>query len=309
MNVLIFNIGLLVIFTGVIPAYAENIVYSNSVQTWLEYDCNDTIPSTWDKSNPDVNRFKYFSYTDGNICHAVLSTFDLREIQNIENVTSVSLSIDSKPSLLFGGSNPSQYDTQCNLFYFSDYTDGNAIYHTPQNYNSFSCTGNSGIQEIKIPFTLSQITSFENQIANGNYFFDIMIFPNFGNNLNQIIQNNHHYTIGKYSQELSIAGDGFDCTVIAASNWCNLFNDPWGGVKKALGADYFGEWFYVLVFLPLPMSVFLITRNGAYAGFVCLPLILVITTIEQRVIEISLSMILIAAAFGFYEILRKRLHE
>ena len=100
-----------------------------------------------------------------------------------------------------------------------------------------------------------------------------------------------------------------ECVVIRASNWCNFYNDPWGAVKQTLGASYLGEWFYVLVFLPIPMSVFLITRNGAYAGFVCLPIILTVTTLDKVVIETALSLILIAAGFGFYEIIKKRLHE
>lgn len=304
-------ISINVIFVNSIPAHAENIVYSNGVPRWLEYDCNDTVPSVWEKSNPDANRLKYFSYTDGQNCHAILSTFDLSDLSNIENTTSVSLHIDSRSMLLSDDSLSSQYDVQCSLFYFGEFVDGNVINHTPQNYNSFSCTGDSGkVQEITVPFTADQTSHLQSQIASGNYFFRLMIFPNFeGTALNSIATNNYQYAIGKYSQQLSITGDGFNCVVIEASNWCNFYNDPWGAIKQALGADYFGEWFYVLVFLPIPMSVFLITRNGAYAGFVCLPIMLTITTIEKVVFEIALSMILIAGGFGFYEIIRKRLHE
>ena len=61
--------------------------------------------------------------------------------------------------------------------------------------------------------------------------------------------------------------------------------------------------------MPLPMSVFLLTRNGTYAGFVCLPIILVIHTLDDVVFEISLTMIAVAVAFSLYEIIRKRISE
>ena len=45
-----------ILSVGVIPAYAENIVYSNGIPSWLEYDCSSAMPSVWNKSSPDANR-------------------------------------------------------------------------------------------------------------------------------------------------------------------------------------------------------------------------------------------------------------
>ena len=302
--------GILILFT---LAYAENIVYSNGYPSWYSYDCTDSTPSVWTQSDPDANKSKYFSYTDGTTCHVMLLTYDLSDIQNIENTTSVSVLVDSQSMLLSDLDLSDNYQVPCDLVMFGNPTiTGGVITQTPVNINSFSCTGNntSAIQEITIPYTAGQVTTFETDVQAGNFTYSLMIFPNFNATMRtDLSSNGYTYAVGKFSNELAVTGDGFNCAVIQASNWCNFYNTPWESVKKALGEDYIGDWFYVLVFMPIPMSVFLLTRNGAYAGFVSLPVMLVITTIDQVVIEVALSMLFIAGGFGFYEIIRKRLME
>lgn len=294
-------------------AYAENIVYTNSVPSWYEYDCTDSTPSVFTQSTPDVNRNKYFSWTDGSDCHAILLTYNLIDIANISNVTSVSVLVDSKSMLIENDDLSNQYVNNCDLYIFGDPTiSGGVITASPSVYNSFSCSGagDSSIQEVTIPYTSGQYGTFETDIMGGNNTYSIMIFPNHNSTLlSNLVSNGYTYAIGKYANELDVTGDGFNCAVISASNWCNFYNAPWTSVKKALGEDYIGDWFYVLIFMPFPMSVFLLTRNGAYAGFVSLPIMLSITVIDQVVYEVALSMLLIAGGFGFYEVIRKKLME
>lgn len=294
-------------------AYAENIVYTNGYPVWYSYDCTEIVPSVWTQSNPHANKNKYFSFTDGVECHSMLLTYDLQDISNIENTTSVSVLIDSKSMLLEDDNLSNQYTFECQLFYFGDPTIINGIItQIPDVYNSFSCTGNGSslIQEIAIPYTIEQITTFEDNIQNRNYVYSLMVFSNFNATmLDGLESNGYTFALGKYAKELSVTGDGFNCAVIAVSNWCNFYNTPWESVKKALGEDYIGDWFYVLVFMPLPMAVFLLTRNGAYAGFISLPIMLTIVTIDKVVIEVALTMITVAAALSFYEIIRKRISE
>ena len=106
---------------------------------------------------------------------------------------------------------------------------------------------------------------------------------------------------------LTVNATGSDCIYIQASRYCGFFESPWNAMKKILGEDYIGDWFYILIWFPIPMVVYLTTRNGTYAGFVGMGIMISIQTIDQTVFEISLSMIAISAGFLFYEILRKRL--
>ena len=296
-------------------AYAENIVLTNSHPVWYEYDCDESLPNSWTKSFPNQNKYKYFSYTDGTECHVILFTYDLSDLRNLDNVTNVSVGIDSRSLLLNDLDASDIFSIDCTLLNFDSGfdIDADSTFGVPTIYNSFSCTGTNStqVQQITIPFDANQLDAFERNVEEFQVLdYTFAVLPDFPAAMRaNLTASNYEYAIGKYANELDITGDGFNCAVISASNWCNFFNAPWEGVKKALGEDFIGDWFYVLVFFPLPMAVFLITRNGAYAGFVCLPIMLVIHTIDQVVFEISLSMILIASAFGFYEIVRKRLFE
>jgi len=137
-----------------------------------------------------------------------------------------------------------------------------------------------------------------------------MLFPELNATMRSFLDSsNNDYALGKLDNSLIIVGEGFNCITIEASNWCDMYNDPWGAIKKALGEDYIGDWFYVFVFFPLPFMVFLVSRNGTYAGFVCLPILLFINTIDDVVFDISLALLALAGAFGFYEMIRKRLVE
>ena len=300
--------GMSILIPGV---YGEDIVYRNASPTWYSYDCSDSSPGTWTQSTPRVSIWKYFGYYDGE-CHATLQTFSFDDMTNLQNTTSIVYQIDSRSMLLTDLTLSDNYVVDCNLFYF-DTVDivGGVISETPTDFGSFDCTGGSALViETLINYSSSQIADFETNMNDEETTLSWMVFPNFNSSMRSNLDSNSYtYAIGNYANKIYITGEGFNCAVIEASSWCNFYEEPWEAVKKALGEDYIGQWFYILVFMPLPMSVFLISRNGAYAGFVCLPIMLVIHTIEPVIFEISLSMLAIASAFGFYELLRKKLME
>lgn len=310
-NFFLFVIVGLAISAFFVPVFADKIVYTNTFPTWFSYDCTDSAPSSWTyQDDPPANIWKYFNYYDGN-CYGNLLTFDFSDLANVENVTSITYYVDSRGLALDNFSANADYQLNCKLLYFANEDTTADISLSPTVINSFDCTGTAGeVQEITIPYSAGQNTTLTTAIQAGQFLQSFMIWGDYNSTLRTALDNNGDtFATGKFKNEIEINGDGFNCITIEASNWCNFWNEPWNAVKKALGEDYIGDWFYVFVFLPFPFTVFLLTRNGAYAGFVCLPIIYVITTIDQVVFEIALSMIIIASAFGFYEMLRKKIHE
>lgn len=299
-----------------VSAYAEKIVYTNAFPTWYSYDCTDSSPSVWTHEKPiprDGNVWKWFSYYDPlrQDCFTTMQTFNLLDLTSYINHTSMNYHIDTKSVVITNQTANDVYQIDCSLYYFGNIDTTSDLAVSPTLITSaIDCTGTDGIvQEVTIPLQTVNGT-IDAGILSGNYTQSFMIFPNF-TTADRLSWDNYDYTyaVGKFANELEINGNGFNCITIEASNWCNFYNEPWEGVKKALGEDYIGDWFYVLVFMPFPFSVFLITRNGAYAGFLSLPIMLVINTIDDVIFEVSLSMIAIASAFGFYELFRKKLHE
>ena len=295
-------------------AYAENIIYTNAVPQWYSYTCTSGSPGTWTQADPDANQWKYFNYFLNSACYGNMFTFDLNEISDIYNATEIIHYIDTNGVLVTDRDLSNNYNVPCDLLFFGDISaEGTTLIKTPVNMTSFSCSGSPPqgiVQEISYNFTQAHIDLITDNIADGNYTLSFMIFPHFNNTMRtNLINNNYEYGTERHQNDLSITGGGFDCVVIRESNFCNLFNDPWTAVGKALGSDIIGDWFYVIVFFPIPMCIFLATRTGLYAGFVGLGIMLVIETIDQTVFEISLSMIAICAGFGFYDIIRKRLFD
>ena len=312
MKIILFSL-LLIPFS---VAYAENIVYTNALPQWYEYTCTSGSPTTWIEADPNANanHWKYFSYFYENNCYANMFTFDFSKIHAIENATNITYLMDTNGVTITNRTTSNQYQVTCDLLFFGDISgESSAIIQTPINMTSFSCSGNpplAQVQEISYNFTQAHIDLITDNIQAQNYTLSFMVFPHFNNTMRSSLDtNNYEYGIEKHKNDFSITGDGFLCAVIRESNFCNLFNEPWQAVGKALGSDIIGDWFYVIVFFPIPMCVFLATRTGLYAGFVGLGIMLVIETIDQTVFEISLSMIAICAGFGFYDIIRKRLFD
>ncbi len=316
--VLFLIVSLVSVSSLISLSYAETIHYSNSYPVWYSYSCSDTSPTSLTfLSPPDkrtANVWKYFSFYDESEqkCYASVHTFDFQDLVNLENTTSITSYVDTRS---LNPSDLSVVDTNainCELYYLGNIDTSSDYSGSPTLIASaWDCTETSGqVIEAIIPFSPSNNATLTSAIQAGNFTQSFIIFPELNATMRSFLDsNNNDYAIAGLRNNLELMGDGFDCIIIEASNWCNMYNDPWGAVKKALGEDYIGDWFYVFVFFPLPIMVFLVSRNGAYAGFVCLPILLFINTIDQVVFEISLSLMTLAAMFGFYELLRKRLIE
>lgn len=239
---------------------------------------------------------------------------DLTPIALIQNSTVQSF-VDTRSWILNNNDLSEDYTMSCELWFLDNpdtSSDSFSLAHT--NYNSFSCTTVNATTNNIIAtihnFTAGQLTTFESDLAAEDYNIHFIIFPvRNATMISNLDSNNLKWGLQNHLNELYITGDGVTCWLIKESKLCNLIDEPWTAISKALGQDYIGDWFYVLVFFPFPMAVFLFTRNGTYAGFVGLGITLAIQTIDQTIFEIALSMIFISAGFAFYEVVRKRLME
>lgn len=305
---------LIIFFIPISFAFGAEVTYSFNVPIWYSYDCTDATPNTWTKANPDISKFKYFDYYFDGTCYATMLNYDLSDLTSIENTTAVNVTEHTRGVLITDPDLSQSYNDPipCSLFYFDNPGfNEDVISKEPTVIGSFSCTdGGILVQEIQIPFSAGQITTFQNNLQGGNETIALMVFPTYNATMRSSLDsNNYEYGIERHESDLTIEGDGFSCVIIQASGYCNILNDWWGAVSLALGKDWIGDWFYVIVFFPFPMATFLITRNGTYAGFIGLGIMLTIQTIDRTIFEIALSMILISAGFGFYEIVRKKLVE
>lgn len=294
-------------------AYGAEVTYGSNVPIWYSYDCTDSTPDTWTKADPDVSKFKYFNYYVDGVCYATLLNYDLSDLLNIANTTSVNATVHTRgvmttiPTLSQSYNDP----LPCDLFYFNEPGFNIDFIQEPEVIGSFSCTdGGTSVQSITIIFNPSQITTFESNLQAGDESIGLMVFPTFNATMRTSLDSNgYEYGVERHLTEFEIVGNNFDCVIIQASGFCNLLNDWWGSIALALGANWIGDWFYVIMFFPFPLVTFLVTRNGTFAGFVGLGIMLTIQSIDRTVFEIALSMILISAGFAFYEILRKKLVE
>jgi len=299
-------------------AFAETIQYSNSYPTWYSYPCADLSPGNLTHTSPPdkriANVWKFFSYYDESdqTCYITLHTFDFRDLALLTDTTSITYLTDTRSMTPNDLTIIDVNQINCELYYLENQNTLLDITTTPTLIaSSFDCSGFSGqVMQATIPFSVANNSTLQSAIQAGNFTQSFILFPQLNATMRTFLDTeNNDYALGALKNDIKIVGEGFNCITIESSNWCNMYNDPWGAIKKALGEDYVGDWFYVFVFFPLPIMVFLMSRNGTYAGFVCLPILLFINTIDKVVFDISLSFLALAGAFGFYELLRKRLVE
>jgi hypothetical protein len=228
----------------------------------------------------------------------------------IENTTSITIRADTKARHVTNPSLSTTYNLTCNAFYFPLLDEFETVVsETPQKIGtSFACgvAGNSTKQSNHIYFNSTQIANVEARLNNATDLIFIMVIPNYTAGFVSGLGSDS-FGVEKYIDRLTFVGEGFDCTVIPESNMCGWLENPWPAVRKMLGADFIGDWFYVFIWFPFPMVFYLMTRNGTYAGFLGLGIMLVIETIDPVIFEVALSMITICAAFTFYETFRHKL--
>jgi hypothetical protein len=293
-----------------VPVYAETVSFTNGNPTWYAYDCSDA-PSTFTLSGPsEGSKFQYYSFIQAGVCYSNIIGYNMVPLADMVNATEILFRADTKGRHVTNPSLSTNYNVTCNLFYFEDLeTLSNSISETPTKVDDFNCAvaSDTSVQTNTINFTSTIVNHIQSRITNNNtqtiYF---MVIPNYTAGFVSGLSS-ASFGIEKYIDRLTITGDNFDCTIIFESNMCGWLEDPWAAVRKMLGEDYIGEWFYVLIWFPFPMVAFLATRNGTYAGFLGLGIMLVIQTISKTVFEIALTMVIISAGFTFYEAFRKRL--
>lgn len=295
-------------------AYANEITFNSQAPSWFNFDCNATLPTSYYQIKPDgFSFFKYFSAYTNHKCYAVMETVDMSGMTNISNATVMNMTIDTRGSVISHQILSNHYSVNCDLLYFNNTSIVNGIItQTPQVFNSTSCTDSPTGARVEhvITFTPSQVSEVEASLNAGNNNQMFMLLPHFNATMQSSLDSSgYEFGIEKQGLAYYINGNGFNCELIQGSGFCNFLNKPWAANEIAFGKEIFGPWFYVIVFFPFPMVVYLITRNGVYAGFMGLAIMLVINTISPMIFEISLTMIAIAAAFAFYEVIRKRLLE
>lgn len=299
------------IFFTIESAYAENVTLYHNVPIWYSYDCSLTHPTSWNQITPEgFSKFRYFSLISDSDCYATLNIYDFEEIEDIKNVTGIYLNFDTKAQYHNDLDSSRNFTIGCDVFYFSDPDLSSIILSfNPAKVGNFTCAGgNDNLIETLVPLNSTYITDFRNRIAANDFSFGYMLFPQYNaTTLSLMDSESGQLTIGHYKHSFTVDGVGIYCFFIRSTDMCGFFDNPWNAIKKMMGEDWIGDWFYVFVFLPLPMIVFLTTRNGTYAGFIGLGIMLVIETIDRTVFEIALSMILICAAFAFYDVFRNKI--
>lgn len=232
---------------------------------------------------------------------------------SISNSTIMNMTIDTRGDLVQSRTLSNHYSVNCQLLYFNNTSVVNGVItQTPQVFNSTSCTDSppgSRVEHV-VTFSNAQMSEIQSSLNSGQTNQMFMLLPNFNSTMRTNLDSSgYQFAIEKQGLSYYINGNGFNCELIQGSGFCNFLNKPWVANEIAFGKDIFGPWFYVIVFFPFPMVVYLITRNGVYAGFMGLAIMLVINTISPMIFEIALTMVAIAAAFAFYEVIRKRLLE
>lgn len=292
-------------------AYGAEITYRSPVNYWYSYDCSVGSPTVFNKElSGDISQYRYFGYTTGTKCFATLLDFDVSGLNAISNSTAMNFTIDSRGSIIDNRTLSSSYNTNCKILHFQhpDLLAG-ALITTPDVYkSSFACTNGLATVNTVYTFDSSQIGNFENEEINGHYNFALMVFPQYNASmLSNLSTNSLTFGLERLQSSFYTNGEGFTCAIIPGSGLCDFEQKPWKAIAVAFGADYIGDWFTVIVFLPFPFVAYLVTRNGTYAGFVGLGIMGAIEAINPLVFQIALTMILISASFGFYEVLKKRL--
>lgn len=283
--------------------------FTNGNPAWYSYDCSVT-PNSFTLASPtEGSKFQYFSFIQSGTCYANIIGYNVEPLALMENATSITERLDSKARHVTSPALSTSYNVNCNLFYFKDLeAHATSISETPIKIGSFQCgvSSNSTQQSNTISFPSANVTNIQGRITNGTDTIFIMAIPNYTAGFVSAMGSNS-FGIEKYLDRLTITGDGFDCTVIFESNMCGWLENPWPAVKKMLGEDWVGDWFYVFIWFPFPMVVYLATRNGTYAGFLGLGIMLAIQQIDPVIFQVALSMVAICAGFVFYESVRKRL--
>lgn len=91
--------------------------------------------------------------------------------------------------------------------------------------------------------------------------------------------------------------------------FCNLLSDPFDALGHAFLKDWIGEWYLVLIFVPFPISIIIVTRNFTYGGFIGFIMTGALESITSVAFEIALALVAISAGLVFIETIYKRIFQ
>ena len=91
--------------------------------------------------------------------------------------------------------------------------------------------------------------------------------------------------------------------------YCNLFSDPFDAISNAFLKEYIGDWYLVLLFVPFPIAIIIMTHNFTYGGYIGLIMTGSILSINQVAFEIALTLIAISTGLVFIETIYKKVFD
>ena len=102
---------------------------------------------------------------------------------------------------------------------------------------------------------------------------------------------------------------GPKCYESMDGNYCNLLNQPFEAISNAFMKEWIGDWYLVLMFIPFPISIIIITKNFTYGGFIGFIMTGGLITINQTAFEIALTLVAISTGLVFVETIYKRVFD
>lgn len=99
------------------------------------------------------------------------------------------------------------------------------------------------------------------------------------------------------------------CYVKMDGDYCGLFSNPFDAISNAFLKEYIGDWYLILLFVPFPICVVIITKNFTYGGFIGLIMVGMLHTIDDVAFEIALTMVAISTGLVFIETIYKRVFD
>jgi len=99
------------------------------------------------------------------------------------------------------------------------------------------------------------------------------------------------------------------CFATTNSSMCGFIDNPWNAIKHVFFVDYLGDWFVAIMFFPIIIVMYLLTKNGTYAGLIGLFIVAGTNQAQTLAVEVGITLVAISTGFLFYEVIRKRVDD
>lgn len=308
--VLVFSLSVAALFP---VAYAGTVATFSSPSSLIKTDCTSFDASPYSSSD-DISISTFFKKISSDLCVMRVFVFDVSEYPDETQVLDSRLEFTSQLSL----SNSTVVSSTCSIYFLAyngmilndlSENDLDTVFndHSTPLKTNFDCSSKLKGKYFSLDNNPTLIQKIQTQIDNDSPVFSVYILPNFA-----VVNDNDNGLIFSIldilEPEISITSN-IPCWRLDNTSMCNLFKDPWDALGQAFGKEWIGDWFYLLIFMPFPMVIFITTKNGGFAGLATLIILVSVNTIDQLVLEVVLTLIFICVGFGLYELYRKRLIE